>query len=229
MNGLPIWPGTFGRQSKHMKKSKEKPVLKAVLFNCTLKPKSQASSTQVMLEKVVAALEESDVKCEVIHACEAKIKLGVESDMGNGDGWPAIRRKILAANILVIGTPIWYGQRSSVCQMVLERIDAMLYETNSEGQLPLYNKVAGVCVVGNEDGAQHVSSTILYNLMQTGATIPANSEVYWVGLAGGKDDFKDVAVDDEYVAQLVSTMGNNLAIMGSLLDKHPYPVRGNTA
>ncbi|MBC8066212.1 MAG: NAD(P)H-dependent oxidoreductase [Chlorobia bacterium] len=203
--------------------------LKAILFNCTLKPKSEPSSTQAMLQKVIAVLRENDVVCTVIHACDENILFGVESDMGKGDAWPAIRKKILASDILVIGTPIWYGQRSSVCQMVLERIDAMLYETNAKGQLPLYNKVAGVCVTGNEDGAQHVGSTILYNLMQTGATIPANSEVYWVGLAGGRDDFKDVALDDGYVAGLVETMGNNLVIMACLLKAHPYPVKGNKA
>lgn len=203
--------------------------LKALLFNCTLKPKSEPSSTQAMLDKVIKVLHENDVTCSVVHACEENILFGVETDMGKGDAWPAIHKKILAADILIIGTPIWYGQRSSVCQLVLERIDAMLYETNSKGQLPLYSKVAGVCVTGNEDGAQHTGSSILYNLMQSGATIPANSEVYWVGFAGGRDDFKDVALDDEYVAQLVSTMSNNLVIMASLLKAHPYPVKGNLA
>ncbi|HWD39705.1 MAG TPA: NAD(P)H-dependent oxidoreductase [Fimbriimonas sp.] len=201
--------------------------LKALLFNCTLKPKGERSSTQAMLEKVVSVLEEQGASCEVVHAVDAGIAFGVETDMGKGDKWPAIHKKILESDILVIGTPIWLGQRCSVSQMVLERMDAMLDETNEKGQLPLYSKVAGVCVVGNEDGAQHVGASILYNLMQIGATIPPNAEAYWVGKAGGEDDFVDVGQDDEYVRSLISYLGNNLAIFARLLKQNPIPVQGN--
>jgi len=115
-----------------------------------------------MLDKVTEVLERRGVKCERVHAVDADIQFGVETEMGKGDKWPAIHKKIVGADILVIGTPIWLGQRCSVCQMVLERMDAMLSETNEEGQLPLYNKVAGVCVVGNEDGAD------LHEVVQNG-------------------------------------------------------------
>lgn len=201
--------------------------LRAILFNCTLKPKSEKSSTAAMLDKVVTHLERRGVVCQVIHAVGAGIKFGTESDMGEGDGWPPIRKQILESDIIVIGTPIWLGQRGSVCQMVLERFDAMLSETNADGQLPLYNKVAGVCVVGNEDGVQHVGASILYNLMQIGATIPPNVEAYWVGPAGGRDDFIDVAQDDEYVKKLVDYVGSNLVHMARILKKEPIPVDGN--
>jgi multimeric flavodoxin WrbA len=180
-----------------------------------------------MLDKVVKHLERRGVVCTVIHAVDSNIRFGVESDMGEGDGWPAIREKVLESDIIVIGTPIWLGQRASVCQLVLERFDAMLSETNEEGQLPLYNKVAGVCVVGNEDGVQHVGASILYNLMQIGATIPPNVEAYWVGPAGGRDDFVDVAQDDEYVAKLVEYLGSNLVHVARMLRKSPIPVDGN--
>lgn len=180
-----------------------------------------------MLDKVSAELKRLDVQCETIHAVDAGIAFGVETDMGKGDHWPTIHKKILDSNIVIVGTPIWLGQRGSVCQMVLERMDAMLSETNSKGQLPLYNKVAGVCVVGNEDGAQHVGASILYNLMQIGATIPPNAEAYWVGPAGGRDDFVDVAQDDPYVASLVSYLANNVAIMAEMLNSRPIPAQGN--
>jgi multimeric flavodoxin WrbA len=201
--------------------------LHAVLINCTLKPKGEKSSTKAMLDKVVAILHSHHVVCTTVHAVDENIKFGVSTDEGKGDGWPAIHKKLLAADIIVIGTPIWLGQRCSVCQVVMERMDALLSETNNEGQLPLYNKVAGVCVVGNEDGAQHVGASILYNLMQFGATIPANAEAYWVGPAGGEDDFVDVAQDDEYVAQLVSYLGNNLVHVANSLKKTPIPAVGN--
>jgi len=202
--------------------------LKAVLFNCTLKPSDERSSTHALLAKVEAALENREVSCTMIHAAGAGIKFGTDPDMGDGDGWPKLHDTILASDILVIGTPIWFGQRASVCQMVLERIDSMLNQQNSKGQLPLYNKVAGVCVVGNEDGAQHVGASVLYNLMQTGATIPPNAETFWVGPAGGRDDFIDVAVDDPYPNKMAVMMASNLVSVAKLLKDHPIPVDQNT-
>lgn len=201
--------------------------LKATLFNCSLKPKTEKSSTQAMLDKVIEVLDRRGVECETIHAVDAGIAFGVETDMGNGDQWPAIHEKILASDIIVMGTPIWLGQRGSVCQMVMERMDALLSETNEQGQLPLYNKVAGVCVLGNEDGAQHVGASILYNMMQFGATIPPNAEAYWIGPAGGRDDFVDVAQNDSYVKQLVSYLGNNLVLVARKLKEEPIAVEGN--
>jgi multimeric flavodoxin WrbA len=201
--------------------------LSAVLLNCTLKPKGKKSSTDAMLEKVAAVLRSHDVVVTTIRAVDHKIPFGVQTDMGKGDEWPKIHDQIIKADILVIGTPIWLGQRASVCQMVMERMDALLNETNDQGQMPLYNKVAGVCVVGNEDGAQHVGASILYNLMQFGATIPANAEAYWVGPAGGKDDFLDVALEDEYVKTLVDYLGNNLVHVARSLKATPIPPEGN--
>ena len=202
-------------------------ILKAILFNCTLKPAGEQSSTLAMLTKVETALIKRDVQCEIIHAEGAGIKFGTKADMGGIDGWPKLHSLILASDILVIGTPIWFGQRSSICQMVLERIDSMLFQTNSVGQLPLYNKVAGVCVVGNEDGAQQVAASVLYNLMQTGATIPPNAEAYWVGNAGGRDDFMDVALEDPYPNKMAKMMASNLVSMARLLKENPIPVDEN--
>ncbi len=199
----------------------------AILLNCSLKPSGEKSSTQAMLDKLIAHLERRGVKCEVIHASDRGIKTGTKSDLGSGDGWPAIRKKVMDSDIIVIGTPIWLGQRGSVCQMILERFDAMFTEQNAEGQLPLYNKVAGVCVLGNEDGVQHVGASILYNLMQLGATIPPNAEAYWVGPAGGRKDFIDVALDDPYVKTLVESLGSNLVHVARSLKKLPIPPDGN--
>lgn len=200
---------------------------KALLFNCSLKPKGEKSSTEAMLGKVEKLLKKLGVECETVWAVSENIAFGVETNMGKGDGWPKIHTKLLAADIIVIGTPIWLGQRGSVSQMVLERMDALLEETNKEGQMPLYNKVAGVCVVGNEDGAQHVGASILYNLMQMGATIPPNAESYWVGSAGGKDDFVDVGQSDEYVERLVSYLAYNLVHVHRSLKATPIPPEGN--
>jgi len=201
--------------------------LTAVLFNCTLKHGSEPSSTKFLLDKVAATMKERSVKSETIHAVDQNIAVGTESDMGKGDAWPAIREKVIEADIIVMGTPIWVGQRGSVCQHVMERLDAMFSETNDKGQLPLYNKVAGVCVVGNEDGAQHVGASLVYNFMQLGATIPPNAEAYWIGPAGGRDDFIDADPDNEYTASLVKTMSSNLVHLARMLKKTPIPVDGN--
>ena len=181
-----------------------------------------------MLEKVASVLKDKGVTCTKVRAVDAEIKFGVKATMGKDDGWPKIREQILESNIIVLGSPIWMGQRSSVCQMVIERMDAFLSETNDQGQLPLYNKVAGACVVGNEDGAQHVASSIVYNLMQLGATIPPNCEAYWVGKAGGEDDFVDVGLKDKYVADLSLAMGSNLFHLARILQESPIPAEGNT-
>ncbi|HEY3780126.1 MAG TPA: NAD(P)H-dependent oxidoreductase [Fimbriimonadaceae bacterium] len=203
--------------------------LKAILINCTLKPQGEKSSTAALLSKVEAVLKSHHVDCKTIHAVDAKIHFGVEASMGKNDGWPAIHSQLLESDIIVIGCPIWLAKRSSVCQMVLERMDALLNETTTAGQLPLYNKVGGVCVVGNEDGAQNVAAGILYNLMQFGATIPPNAEAYWVGLAGGEDDYVDVGQDQEYTNQLVSYLGHNLVHVAKILRANPIPVEGNKA
>lgn len=203
--------------------------LRALLINCSLKPKGGKSSTDAMLQKVVDVLRSHGVVCKKVWAADASIQFGTEASMGRGDGWPQIREQILESDIIVIGCPIWMGQRSSVCQMVLERMDAFLYETNDAGQLLLYNKVGGACVVGNEDGAQHSAASIVYNLMQLGVTIPPQCEAYWVGLAGGKDDFVDVALDDEYVATLAIGMGSNLFHFATMLKANPIPADGNVS
>lgn len=200
---------------------------KALLFNCSLKSGEEPSSTQAMLEKVAAVLARHEVECEIVRAADYRIPFGVKTDMGEGDQWPELHRKITYADILVIGAPIWLGHRSGMCQVVLERMDALLNETNAQGQLPLYNKVAGVCVVGNEDGAQNVGAGVLYNLMQFGATIPPNAEAYWVGQAGGQDDFIDVALDDPYANKLVEYLGSNLVHVARSLRANPIPPEGN--
>jgi multimeric flavodoxin WrbA len=128
--------------------------LKAIAINCTLKSSASSpepSSTDRLLNEVLAAPAEHDVTCEVIRAVDHGIKPGVTSDEGPSAAWPALRRKILAADIWLIGTPIWLGQPSSVCNRVLERMDAFLEKTDDEGRTISFDRVAAVAVVGNEE------------------------------------------------------------------------------
>ncbi|MGH2978745.1 MAG: flavodoxin family protein, partial [Solirubrobacterales bacterium] len=158
--------------------------LRAVLLNCTLKKSPEVSNTQALMDIVSGHLEDLDVECEVIRVVDHRIPFGVVSDMGEGDEWPRILKRILAADILIMGTSIWFGVRNSVCQMVIERLDGTYESTNDVGQYPMYNKVAGVVVTGNEDGAHAAAETTLFNLSHLGCTIPPNADTYWVGDAG---------------------------------------------
>src|SRR3954469_19773130 len=157
--------------------------LSALALACTLKPSPAESSSVLLGRQVLEALAEHDVTGELVRVVDHQVRFGVSTDEGNGDEWPAIREKVLAADILVVSAPIWMGQPSSVCKMVLERLDAELSETDDEGRMSMYGKVAVVAVVGNEDGAHHVSAELYQALNDTGFSLPPNPVTYWVGEA----------------------------------------------
>jgi multimeric flavodoxin WrbA len=161
------------------------PDLKVAALNCSLKSASgkEPSSTDVLLRQLLDALAEHGAQGKIVRAVDGNIKPGVTSDEGEGDGWPALRRWVVEADILILGTPIWLGQPSSVAKRVLERMDAFLGETDDRGRMPSYGKVAVAAVVGNEDGAHHSAAEIFQALTEVGFTIPSGGAVYWVGEA----------------------------------------------
>lgn len=198
--------------------------LKAIALNATLKASSgEPSSTDRLLELIAAAMSEFGVETELIRLADHDIRPGVTSDEGPGDAWPPIRQKILAADILVVGTPIWMGQPSSVCKRALERMDAFLSETDEEGRMLPYGKVAAVAVVGNEDGAHHVSAELYQALNDVGFTIASNAVAYWVGEAMGSTDFKDLDTVPEKVTTTVGMVARNTVHLARLLADNPYP------
>ncbi len=199
-------------------------MLKAIALNCTLKPGSEASSTDAMIELVARHLRKHEVELvETIRIADHNVKPGVTSDEGEGDDWPGIRARILEADILILGTPIWLGQPSSVCKRVLERMDAFLGETDERSRMPAYSKVAVVAVVGNEDGAHHVSAELYQALVDVGWTIPAGATSYWVGEAMGSTDFKDLDKTPKKVKQTAKSLASNAAHLARLLKAQPYP------
>ena len=199
--------------------------LSAIALNCTLKSaRGEASSTDRMLQQILSALARHDVTAgDIVRVVDRRILPGVTSDEGEGDEWPALRRRILDANILVLGTPIWLGHPSSVCQRALERLDAFLGETDDQGRMVSYGRVAVIGVVGNEDGAHHVTAELYQALGDVGFTIPANGAAYWVGEAMGKTDFRDLDQVPKPVAQTVETLARNAAHLARLLAEQPYP------
>jgi multimeric flavodoxin WrbA len=199
------------------------PTLKALVLGCSLKTTSDESSSELLGRQVLDALADHDVDGEVLRVADLGVKFGVSTDEGDGDGWPAVRDKVLAAHILVIATPIWMGQPSSIAKMVLERLDAELSETDDLGRPSMYGKVAVVAVVGNEDGAHHVCAEVFQALNDVGFTIPAAGGTYWVGEAMGKVDYKDAGPKPDTTGAAAKTLAANAAHLARLLAITPYP------
>lgn len=197
--------------------------LKAIALNCTLKA-SGRSSTDAMIAVLELAFAGHDVAIvETVRIAAHDVKPGVRSDEGDGDAWPAIRQKIVDADILILGTPIWMGQASSVAKRVVERLDAFLSETDDAGRMPSYGKVAVAAIVGNEDGAHWASSQIFQSLNDVGFTIPAVAACYWVGEAMGSVDFQDLDHTPRKVTQTAKMVAANAAHLAGLLKATPYP------
>ncbi len=197
--------------------------LTALALACTLKPSPEGSSSMKIAQDVLDALAEHDVSGEVVRVVDHDVRFGVSTDEGDGDGWPDIRQKMLAADVLVIATPIWMGQPSSVCKMTLERLDAELSETDDDGRMLTYGKVALVAVVGNEDGAHHVCAEVFQALNDTGFTIPAGGATYWVGEAMQTEDYSDQDPTPEKTAETTKTAAANAAHLAARLKDANYP------
>ena len=199
--------------------------LAAIAINCTLKRSGkEPSSTDKMIELIAGELRRHGVEVrETIRIADHDIKPGVTSDEGPGDAWPEIRKRILACDILIFGTPIWLGQPSSLAKRVLERMDAFFSETDDAGRMPSFGKVAVVGIVGNEDGAHHVTAELLQALNDTGWTAAAQAACYWVGEAMHKTDFKDLSRVPGNVEGLAGILAANAAHLANLLKERPFP------
>lgn len=197
--------------------------LTAVALVCTLKPSPAPSSSELLASQLLEQLKANGVAGESIRVVDHGVKAGVETDMGDGDGWPAIRAKILAADILVITTPTWMGHTASVATGVLERLDAELSETDDDGRLTMYNKVAIVGVVGNEDGAHHITAELYQALNDVGFTIPAQGGTYWNGEAMQSTDYNDLTAPREKVIAATKAAAANAAHLAASLRAAQYP------
>ncbi|RVD54318.1 MAG: flavodoxin family protein [Mesorhizobium sp.] len=198
--------------------------LAAFAINCSLKASGdkEKSSTDKIIADLLAALKPHGVKGEVVRAVDHDIKPGVLSDMGKGDDWPGLREKIVAADIFILGLPIWLGQPSSIAKRVIERMDAFLDETDDKGRMPAAGKVALVAIVGNEDGAHHCHAECFQALNDVGFTIPANGGVYWVGEAMGDVNYVDLPKTPDKVAEAIEMAASNAAHLAGLLKTKAY-------
>jgi multimeric flavodoxin WrbA len=198
--------------------------MKALIINCTLKASPDTSNTEALAKVVADRLRGEEVEVREVRAVDKVILPGVESDLGEGDEWPAVREAIVGAEILVIATPTWLARPSSIAQRVLERMDAMIGETDEAGRPVAYGKVAGVVVTGNEDGAHHVISEVAGALIDIGFTVPGQAWTYWNrGPGPGKSYLED---DDrhDWSRTTGETAAQNLVTVATALAATPFRV-----
>ena len=194
-------------------------------LNCSLKRSDakEASSTEVLMTQFFDALGAHGASGDIVRAADHDIKPGVTSDEGAGDAWPILRKRVIACDILVIGSPIWLGQPSSIAKRALERMDAFLGEKDARGRMPSYGKVAVSVIVGNEDGAHHSGAEIAQALFEVGFTIPSGGSLYWVGEALGATDYKDLPKPPKAIAAWTRMLASNTAHLARLLKAQNYP------
>ncbi|MGC5170294.1 flavodoxin family protein [Micromonospora sp. DT81.3] len=198
-------------------------MIRALALNCTLKPSPESSSTELLATQVLEALAARGAETEQLRVLDYDVRPGTETDMGDGDEWPQVRAKILAADILVFATPTWVGHLSSVAARVIERLDAELSETDEEGRPILTGKVAVTVVVGNEDGAHKITADLYQALGDVGFSIPSQGGTYWNGEAMHTVDYKDLDETPEETASATETLARNAVHLAKLLQDSPYP------
>lgn len=197
--------------------------LNAVALVCSLKPSPAASSSELIAEQIVAHLREGEVTSQAVRCADFNIAPGVETDMGEGDEWPTIRRKVLNADILLVSTPVWLGHPSSITQRVLERLDAELSNNDEVGRPAMAGKVAIVSVVGNEDGAHKTVADVFQGLNDIGFSIPAQGCTYWNGAAMESTDYNDLDEVPKPVASATAAAARNAVHLARVLKSAEYP------
>lgn len=199
--------------------------LNAVALVCSLKASPAPSSSELMAEHVCQQLRSHGVKTDTLRCADYSIAPGVEVDMGDGDEWPKIRERVLAADILLLSTPVWLGHPSSVAQRVLERLDADLSTTDDEDRPIMYGKVAIVSVVGNEDGAHKVFADCAQALNDVGFSFAGQANTYWNGEAMQSKNYDDLDEVPEPVAKTTATAARNAAHLAGLLKTKQFPAQ----
>jgi multimeric flavodoxin WrbA len=197
--------------------------LRALALVCTLKPSPEPSSSEVIARQLLDELGEYGVTGDLVRVVDHDIRPGVESDMGDGDEWPLVRRRLQETDILIFSTPTWVGHMSSVAQRALERLDAELSETDDAGRPSMFGKVATVSVVGNEDGAHKIIADSMQALNDIGFSVPAQGGTYWNAEAMNPRDYKDLDQTPEAVASTNKTLAANAAHLAGLLKSDQYP------
>lgn len=198
--------------------------LTAFALVCTLTPSPAPSSSELMAHHILDRFAERGIATSSARVVDHNVAPGVQTDMGNGDEWPRLREKILAADIFVLATPIWVGHPSSLAQRVMERLDADIAETDEDGRPIMAGKVAVVSVVGNEDGAHKTVADMMQGLNDVGFSLPSQGSTYWVGQAMQSVDFKDLEQVPDPVASTTAGVVRNAVHLAKLLRQENFPL-----
>lgn len=213
--------------------------LRAIFINTSLTPSPKLSHTETLMTQSQAIMKAQGVTVESVRAVDYELAPGVEADMTEHgferDDWPKLYARVKQADILVIGSPIWLGERSSVCSSVIERLYAQSADLNEKGQYVYYGKVGGCLITGNEDGVKHVAMSVLYALQHIGYSIPPGADAGWIGEAGPGPSYGDktddggrVGFDNDFTQRNTTFMTWNLLHMARLLkDAGGFPAYGN--
>lgn len=209
--------------------------LRALFINCTLKRSPELSHTEGLIDISRAILETNGVKVEALRAVDHDIAYGVWPDMTEHgwarDDWPMILEKVMAAEILVLGSPIWLGEKSSICTNVIERLYAGSGRLNRAGQYAYYGRVGGCLITGNEDGAKHCAMNILYSLQHLGFVIPPQADAAWLGEVGPGPSYLDEGSggpENDFTNRNTTFMTWNLLHMARMIkDAGGFPAHGN--
>ena len=209
--------------------------LRAIFLNCTLKKSPETSHTEGLIEISKTIMEKSGISVEVLRPVDHKIATGVWPDMTEHgwpeDEWPKISEKVMASDILVVGSSIWLGEKTSVCTRVIERLYAGSHLLNEAGQYAYYGRVGGCLITGNEDGAKHCAMNILYSLQHLGYVIPPQADAAWLGEAGPGPSYLDPGSggpENDFTNRNTTFMTWNLMHLArALKDAGGIPAHGN--
>lgn len=209
--------------------------LRALFLNCTLKRSPRTSHTRGLIDRSRHIMERQGVSVEVVRPVDYTIPPGVQPDMTEHgwevDDWPALQTKVLDADILVVATPIWLGDKSSVCTAVIERLYGWSGELNEKGQYLYYGRVAGCLVSGNEDGIKHCGMNLLYSLQHLGYLIPPQADAGWIGEVGPGPSYLDPdsgGPENDFTNRNTTFMTWNLLHLARMLrDRGGIPAHGN--
>lgn len=209
--------------------------LSALFINCSLKPSPEPSNTEALMKVSQGVMAANGVSIQTIRAADLDIAPGVQPDMRehgfDRDDWPEVQAKVMSADILVIGTPIWLGDKSSICTRVVERLYGYSGRLNDKGQYAYYGRVGGCVITGNEDGAKHCAMNLLYSLQHLGYAIPPQADAGWVGEAGPGPSYADETSggrQNDFTQRNTTFAAWNLMHMARMLkDADGLPAYGN--
>ncbi len=209
--------------------------LRAIFLNCTLKRSGELSHTEGLIQISKSIMERNGIATELLRPVDYRLAHGVQPDMTehgwDRDDWPGLLEKVMAADILVLGSSIWLGEKTSVCTQVVERLYAASGQLNADGQYAYYGRVGGCLITGNEDGAKHCSMNILYSLQHLGYVIPPQADAGWLGEAGPGPSYLDDGSggpENDFTNRNTTFMTWNLLHLARIIkDSGGIPAHGN--